>query len=93
MSLTFGKVRSKELPQLYEMLWRSYEYHFKHSPKDFFKPFVENNVSFKNENFFVMRDGEKIVSAVQVFLLEVYFDKRVMKMGGIGQVADRKSVV
>ena len=87
MSLTFGKVRSKELPQLYEMLWRSYEYHFKHSPKDFFKPFVENNVSFKNENFFVMRDGEKIVSAVQVFLLEVYFDKRVMKMGGIGQVA------
>lgn len=87
MNYTVTHIKYNELPHLYDMLWRSYEYHFKHSPRDFFKPFVEQNPNFKPENFLIIKDGEKIISSVQVFIREVYFDKSKMILGGIGQVA------
>ncbi len=76
-----------DLPQLYKMLWEAYEYHFKHSPPDFFKPFVENNPFYISSNFLIIKDKQKITASVHVFLLYTYFKKEIKKIGGIGQVA------
>lgn len=87
MKFKVTKPQYNELPQIYEMLWRSFEYHFKHSPRDYFKPFVEKNPFYKNENFFIVKYNERIVSSIQVFLLDVYFKNKKLLIGGIGQVA------
>jgi len=87
MKFKITKPEYNELPQLYEMLRRSFEYHFKYSPRDYFKSFMEKNPNYKNENFFIVKYRDKIVSAIQVFLLDVYFRNKRLLMGGIGQVA------
>ena len=81
------KPEYKELPELYDMLWRSYEYHFKNSPPDVFVPYIENNPSYENENFFIIKYKDKIVASIQVFFRNVIMNKKVVLMGGIGQVA------
>jgi len=87
MKFEITKPTFEQLPELYDMLWRSYEYHFKHSPRDYFKPYVEKNPTYNNENFFIITHNKKIVSSIQVFLWDTYFNNKKVLLGGIGQVA------
>jgi len=71
-----------ELPEVYKIVGKAFE-----KPAAYFKNFVEMNPYYKGDDFFIAKIDGKIVSAIQVLLREVYFNKERMLIGGIGQVA------
>ena len=57
--------------------------------RDFFRRYVEDDPSFRDENVFVAEDAGRLVSCVQIFPRRVRIGSHAVPLGGVGSVFTR----